>query len=70
MMHHTFNKQKNENKIQKKKNRKRNEGGGRDQVRVEYGGTVLFREGEFVGENIEATVDLHGISIDYFDGEV
>jgi len=39
-------------------------------VRGCYGGTVLFREGEFVGENIEATVDLHGISVDYFDGEM
>lgn len=34
------------------------------------GGTVLVREREFVGENIEAAVDLHGIGVDEFDGEV
>ena len=35
-----------------------------------YGCTVLLGEREFVGENIKATVDLHGIGVDDFDGEV
>lgn len=39
-------------------------------MREGYGGTVLFGEGELVGENVEAGVDLHRIGVDYFEGKV
>lgn len=65
MVRYSYNNMKVELQKQLENRRRR-----RDRVRVGYGGTVLFGEGELVGENVEASVDLHGIGVDYFEGEV